>query len=352
MYHEIGDERRAAKFHEAASKNLEQTRRWKVSMAQWIDAQFRHAQYYESLMRGINELYLQGGPALNLALLRFDVERRNIEAGWATALALSRESEEAARLCSSYPRGGAALLNLRLPPRERVRRSEAALAASERLSDRKAISRHLGDLAAAYVSLGEAARAIQCLEKQLEIAREAADRGGEASALGNLGNAAMAKREASLAADYYKQALAIYRELGLKRREVDCLNNLGVAYKDLGELTQSLRHHEDALAIARETGYRRSEGQSLNNMAVVYRRMADHEKARTICSEALEIFREVGDQLGEAQALWSMAKTDSELGRYVKAVASGTRALSIFERLEARQAPRVREQLATMKEKI
>src|ERR1044071_4852668 len=112
-------------------------------MASLIDAQFRFSEHYETVIRGINELYLEGGEALNLALVLFDKEKENIEQGWSTALDLANESEKAAKLCSSYPRVGAALLNMRLPPRERVRRSQVALAASQRLADRKAESRHL-----------------------------------------------------------------------------------------------------------------------------------------------------------------------------------------------------------------
>jgi tetratricopeptide (TPR) repeat protein len=310
-------------------------------MASLIDAQFRHAEHYESVMRDINELYLEGGETLKLGLLLFDVERQNIEAGWSTAVSLASDDDEAARLCSSYPRVGAALLNMRIPPRERVRRSQAALAASRRLADRKAENRHLGDLAAAYVALGETEKALECLQRQLAAARESGDRSG-AAALGNLGNAAMAERNPAKAADYYRQALTAYRELEFRRGEADALNNLGVACKDLGEFTESRNHHEEALVISQEIGYRRGQGQTLNNLAIIYRKLKDYEKAATICAQALAIFREVGDRFGEAQALWSMAKTNSALGKYDVAIPSGTAALSILEALGTRQASRVR----------
>ena len=188
-------------------------------MASLVDAQFRHAEHYETVMRDINELYLEGGETLKLGLLLFDVERHNIEAGWSTAVNLANDDDKAARLASSYPRVGAALLNMRIPPRERVRRSQAALAASKRLADRKAENRHLGDIASAYVALGETQKALECLQQQLNAARESGDRSGEAAALGNLGNAAMAERNPAKAAGYYKQALVAYRELGFRRGE-------------------------------------------------------------------------------------------------------------------------------------
>jgi tetratricopeptide (TPR) repeat protein len=314
-------------------------------MKSLAELQLRFASHYEEVMRRINELYLDGGEGLNLALQLYDLEKENIEAGWSFALATAEENDQAAVLCSSYPRVGASLLNMRLPPRERVRRSQAALRAASRLSDRQAQSRHLGDLATAFVSLGDTERAIECLQQQLEQARVDHDLRGSASALGNLGNAAMAQKDPRQAIDYYQQALSLYRQLGQKRSEADALNNLGVAYKDLGEWDTSLESHQQGLQICREISYRRGEGQALNNIAIVNRKMRKHQEAMAVTSEALQIFREVGDLLGQAQALWSMAKTFSELGNYEAAVTVGETALSFFERLEARQAARVKHQL-------
>lgn len=314
------------------------------------EAQFRHAEHYETVMRSINELYLEGGESLKLGLLLFDLEKSSIELGWSSAIALSGTDDRATKLCSSYPRVGAALINMRLPPRERVRRSEAGLAAAQRLADQKAEGRHLGDIAAAHVALGETQRAFEFLQRQLDGARQASDLKGQAAALGNLGNASMAERDPRRATHYYEQALSVYREIGFRRGEADALNNLGVAWKDLGVFETSRMYHEDALTISREINYRRGQGQTLNNLAIVYRKIADHEKALTICHEALAIFREIGDRFGEAQALWSEAKTNNELGNYSQAVSSGAAALSIFEALETRQASRVREQLAAMQD--
>src|SRR5438552_12992084 len=119
-------------------------------MASRLEAQVRHAEHFEAVLRGINELYLEGGQSLKLGLTLFDAERSNIEEGWSAARVLAHDDDRATKLCSSYPRVGAALLNMRVPPRERIQRSEAGLTAAQRLADRQAESRHLGDIAAAY----------------------------------------------------------------------------------------------------------------------------------------------------------------------------------------------------------
>jgi tetratricopeptide (TPR) repeat protein len=306
------------------------------------EAQLRHAQHYETVLRSINELYLEGGTALKIGLSQFNLERSNIDLGRSWAHALSESDKRAAKLCSSYPRVGAALLNLLLPARVRISWGQAGMVAAQRLGDRRAESRHLGDLGAAHVTLGKTEAAFEYLRRQLEVARESNDLSGQASAWGNLGNAFMAERDPRRAAENYGQALNAYRQLGFRRGEADALNNLGVTHKDLGEFENAIRYHQDGLAICREIGYRRGQGQNLNNLAIVYRKIGEYEKAANICHQALAIFREIGDRLGEAQAIWSAAKTNDTLGKEADAISAGEAALAIFEELQTRQAARVR----------
>jgi hypothetical protein len=93
------------------------------------EAQLRHAAHYETVVGDLNDLYLGGGAALDIGLRRFDQEWLSIQLGWAQAKALSSEDETAARLCSSYPRIAAALLNMRLPLKTASGGSRSALSA-------------------------------------------------------------------------------------------------------------------------------------------------------------------------------------------------------------------------------
>jgi tetratricopeptide (TPR) repeat protein len=49
------------------------------------EARLRHAAHYETVMRDLNELYLEGGAALETGLLLFDLEWPNVLAGWSGA---------------------------------------------------------------------------------------------------------------------------------------------------------------------------------------------------------------------------------------------------------------------------
>lgn len=167
----------------------------------------RHAAHYLNVLREAKELYKQGGEGVGLGLGLFDLERRNIESGQALAEELAGSDNEAATLCLAYPDAGAHVLDLRLPPRERIRWLEAGLAAARRLKNRAAEGAHVGNLGLAYAALGEVRRAVELYEQQLTIARDIGDRRGEGTALWNMSLAfhelgerakAIARAEASL----------------------------------------------------------------------------------------------------------------------------------------------------------
>jgi tetratricopeptide (TPR) repeat protein len=150
-------------------------------------AQRRHAAHYRAVLALAGDLYEKGGEYLMRGLALFDLESPNIQAGqyWATAHA--DKDDEAARLCNSYPNAGAYVLALRQHPRRRIDWLEAALAAAQRLNDREAEGRHLGNLGIAYANLGEPRHAIEYHEKALAISREIGDKQSEGQNLGNLG---------------------------------------------------------------------------------------------------------------------------------------------------------------------
>ena len=71
--------------------------------------------------------YSDGAPASGAKVALFDLERRNIDSGYAWALANSERDEEAVRLIIAYANPGVHVLFLRLHPRERL--TEQVLAA-------------------------------------------------------------------------------------------------------------------------------------------------------------------------------------------------------------------------------
>ena len=85
-------------------------------MPSLIEAQYRHAEHYLELLRGVSGQYEQGGQQIQEALKEFDANRSQIEHGQTWAAAHSATNDEAASLCAAYPYVGGYCLDLRLTP--------------------------------------------------------------------------------------------------------------------------------------------------------------------------------------------------------------------------------------------
>ena len=215
-------------------------------------AKQRHAQHYCQTLAQTTELYLQGGEAVKRGVALFDLERENIEAGWAWAESLMESDEEAAQMCIEYPTAGVYVLDLRQHPRERIRWLEFQLAAARRLKKRDYEGNATGNLGLAYADLGETRKAIEFYEQRLIIAREIGDRRGEGAATGNLGLAYAALGETRKAIEYHEKYLAIAREIGDRRGEGNALWNMSLSLDKLGECARAIECAEAALKIYAE----------------------------------------------------------------------------------------------------
>src|SRR5262249_29366741 len=147
----------------------------------------RHAAHYCRMLAEADGLYKTGGEAVNRGLDLFDAEWSNIQAGQAWAVEQGETDPVAAQLCIGYHDAGVQVLDLRHHPRELIRWLEPALEVSLRLKQRATEGAALGNLGAAYKSLGDYRRAIDFTEQSPAISREVGDRRGEGNALGNLG---------------------------------------------------------------------------------------------------------------------------------------------------------------------
>jgi len=309
----------------------------RLSVEERSAGQMHHATHYLSVLWETNDLYKQGGEALNRGLALFDLEWRNIQTGQTWAEEQSDRDNTAAELCDDYPDAGAYLLDLRQHPSERILWREAALAAARRLKNRGAEGVHLSNLGVAYAALGETRRAVKFYEQYLAIAREIGNRLGEGQALGNLGSAYYALGEMSRAIEFYEQRLSIAREVGDRRGEGIALGNLGVAYVELGETSRAVEFHEQRLSIAREVGDRRGEGIALGNLGMAYAELGETSRAIEFYEQYLAIAREIGDRRGEGNALGNLGSAYAALGETSRAIEFYEQCLAIAREIGDRR---------------
>lgn len=272
----------------------------KLTVEELQDGQKRHATHYLDVLRAADELYLEGGDALALGLVLFDLEWSNITAGhaWIAEQDVTTDVNVAV-LAMSYPVVSAHVLDLRQPPRERIRWLEFALAAAKQLKHQGGEGMVLNSLGLAHAVLGETERAIEIYEQVLANARDLGDRTAEGAALSNMGLAYSSSGQTELAIPVCEQALLIHRELGDRRAEGHTLGVLGTAYARTGDRQRAILSFEQALLIHRELGDRRGEAYDLWNLGVTLNQLGKRAEAIQYAKDSLTIFEQIEDHFVE-----------------------------------------------------
>lgn len=154
-----------------------------------------HAWYYLAVGAALDDMYREGGDKVATAVQHFAAIWPHLHAAWRRLLPREPGQEgeglprppDADLWLNVMPGRVAYVLDLHLPPREKIPYLEAALAAAQRLGHRRGEGNHLGNLGSAYHALGDVKRAIEFYEQALAISREVDDRRGEAIRVWNLG---------------------------------------------------------------------------------------------------------------------------------------------------------------------
>ena len=316
-----------ARFADAHSNDQERT-----------IARQRFSAHYQSVLHEADALYEQGGEFLKQGLDLVDLEWSNIQTGQVWATTHVDGARAACELCNSYPDAGKYVLELRQHPRERIRWSEAALAAAQKLKRRKASVRHLVALGDSYTDLAEVHHAIECYEQALQIARDSRERRGEAEALSGLGTAYYLGGGLKRARQLHQEALEIFSSAGDRRGEAHTLGNLGLAYFAMGDLRNALSLFDQQLKAAREIGDRRSESHALGGLGTSHYTTGEVKRAADLFNQQLAITREIGDRSGEASALGNLGKAYAALKYHRQAIAFHEQSLVVAREIGDRRS--------------
>ena len=152
--------------------------------------------------------FTQNWPHLWTAWTRYSDER----AGWP-------QPSDADRWVCDFPIRVRHGLQVMLPTADRLPIVERALAAAQRLGDRKVQGIHLGTLGRIHTHLGNQSRALEYHEQHLQIAYELKDRHGEADALMHVGLACGALGDVQRAQESWRQALRLFGIIGDPRAQ-------------------------------------------------------------------------------------------------------------------------------------
>ncbi len=205
------------------------------------------------------------------------------------------------------------------------------------IGDRSGEAASLGNLGAAYSSLGQYQKAIAAYQQSIEIAREIGDRIGEAASLGNLGNVYSSLGQYQKAINFHQQSLAIAREIRDRDGEAASLGSLGNAYDSLEQYQRAIDFYQQSLEIQREISNYRGEANILGNLGNVYYWLKQYQRAIDFHQQSLKMAREIGDLRGEAASLGSLGNIYDSLEQYQRAIDFHQQSLEIQREIGNRE---------------
>jgi CHAT domain-containing protein len=186
--------------------------------------------------------------------------------------------------------------------------------------------RKMGD---AYLDW-DPAKALQCDDQAMAIARTITDKDGEAEALFSIGKARDYLGQYGQAIGFFEQALAIFRNVKDRDGEANVLNGLGNAHDLPGQYDQAIGFYEAALPVFREVIDKGGEADALVNLGKLHLDASQYGQAIGFFEQALPILRGIKDEEVEADALLNMGSAQYHLNQYYQAIHNFQQALSTF----------------------
>jgi nucleoside phosphorylase/tetratricopeptide (TPR) repeat protein len=247
-----------------------------------FEYQKRYSSHFRSLSVNIKELYLEGNESILTALDIFDRYWKDIEAALTWGDTYYRDDPSIADLYSTLIGNLVQVFSLRLPLSKRIELHNSAINAAIVANNKESEAAHRGNLAQAYVLLGDFQKAKNCIEESLAIFKEIGGTKGEEGKAVNYGV-------------------------------------LGTIHYELNNMNDSISYHTIALEIYRKINNRRGEGSELCSLAMIYssgkilNKFSDPitqykqfyenvRKAENFYNQYLSICKELGDLRGEAIA--------------------------------------------------
>ncbi|HEY6233061.1 MAG TPA: tetratricopeptide repeat protein [Pyrinomonadaceae bacterium] len=268
----------------------------KLGRDELMNAQAHHSVHYGSLLASIDSVTLQ-----NLAI--FDLERANIEAGFAWVYDKIDINNYFAEICTLYTGYASDLLFLRLSPEEIFYWQKAGLAAYTQLDNLLGCAYSLNNLGRVSRLQGEYEQAIEHYEAAIEIAKRE-DKFFEAVWLANLANVYFEVKEFKQAINYLTESIEVSINIGNRGLEGCGLGGLGGVHLALGDYDEGISLLESALEIE-EIGLR-NRGIFLGNLATFYRTTGDNKRFQELSTEALAILHSLKDPEAERlETYWS-----------------------------------------------
>jgi class 3 adenylate cyclase/tetratricopeptide (TPR) repeat protein len=193
-----------------------------------------------------------------------------------------------------------------------------ALATFKRIADPKGTGRSLHYLSQVYLDLGDRRHAVECANRQMELATRKGDPVELAAAYENLGLANWdAAPDAAL--DYFNNELTTADGANYMQGIIHACNNIAGLYLEKGESGTAIAFLQRALEAATRIGYQYLASVIVGNAGIIYRNSGDFSRASACLGTSLRLTLELGDKKGTCNNLGELAVLRSVEGRFDEA---------------------------------
>jgi tetratricopeptide (TPR) repeat protein len=215
---------------------------------------------------------------------------------------------------------------------------------------------HPPSIARAYGSLGDVEgklantrRAVELLEKAIDIARENDLPSEEGTALDRLAElyAVVGDHERSMAT--YSERVSVARRSGDQRALAIGSGNLGIAYYEAKRLQSALTNLHTAARLFEAHRMLPELAKAYSYIGACYIGVRDADRAISAYSKHIDVCREIGDSQSAALSMVNLSSLLDMTGAHDEAIAIGQEACQLMQRLGMPQAREVCARVATLR---
>ncbi len=214
--------------------------------------------------------------------------------------------------------------------REAIKKREQALILWQNIGDKYWEGRTLDRLGTAHNALLENNKAVEYLDRTLQIVKLSDDKPLEAATLNTIGSMNNGFGEHQIAIDYYNQALSLFKAEKNKLGIAYYYLFFGNAYNGLEEKPKAVEQFEIGLKLAQELKNNDLEAEFLNSLGFMADSMGDKKKALTLLNQSLAKWLAKNNN-GRAVTLLNIGKSLRSQKDYDKALESCNQARELYK---------------------
>ncbi len=182
--------------------------------------------------------------------------------------------------------------------------------------DKRTLAENYKDIGLSNYYICNYEKALEVLDKAIEIAEELGDDGLKAQSLNNIGIVFVSLGKTKEAHECFAKSLELkesiknYSQISI----ASTLSSIGDLHEKTGEIYRAFDFHERALKLYRKSGHIPGVAAQLCNIGICFQKLKKHQEAMESFDEALSLARNINHREFEANILYNSANSAAALG--------------------------------------